>query len=71
MLSCFARGVLTILGTLIRGDGLVVGRFRAFAMAFNCSSSQKEEHQDQGSAGCLMKNLLVKAPNHPVTCARV
>jgi len=27
MLSCFARGVLTILGTLIRGDRLVVGRF--------------------------------------------
>ncbi len=27
MLSCFARGILTILGTLIRGDGLVLGRF--------------------------------------------
>ncbi len=64
MRSCFARGVLTILGTLIRGDGWVVGRFLAFAMAFNCSSSQKEEHQDQGSAGCLMKNLLVgQLPN--------
>ena len=27
MLSCFARGIITILGTLIRGDGLVLGRF--------------------------------------------
>jgi hypothetical protein len=27
MLSCFARGILTIVGMLIRGDGLVVGRF--------------------------------------------
>ena len=27
MLSCFARGILTIVGLLIRGDGLVVGRF--------------------------------------------
>jgi len=27
MLSCFARGILTIIGTLIRGDGLVLGRF--------------------------------------------
>jgi len=27
MLSCFARGIVTILGTLIRGDGLVLGRF--------------------------------------------
>ena len=27
MLSCFARGILTIVGRLIRGDGLVVGRF--------------------------------------------
>jgi hypothetical protein len=27
MLSCFARGILTIVGLLIRGDGLVLGRF--------------------------------------------
>jgi hypothetical protein len=27
MLSCFARGILTIVGMLIRGDGLVVGHF--------------------------------------------
>ena len=27
MLSCFARGIITIVGRLIRGDGLVVGRF--------------------------------------------
>ena len=27
MLSCFARGIITIVGKLIRGDGLVVGRF--------------------------------------------
>jgi hypothetical protein len=27
MLSCFARGMITIVGRLIRGDGLVVGRF--------------------------------------------
>ena len=27
MVSCFARGVITIIGRLIRGDGLVVGRF--------------------------------------------
>ena len=27
MLSCFARGLITIVGSLIRGDGLVVGRF--------------------------------------------
>jgi hypothetical protein len=27
MLSCFARGILTIVGRLIRGDGLVLGRF--------------------------------------------
>ena len=27
MLSCFARGIVTIVGRLIRGDGLVVGRF--------------------------------------------
>jgi hypothetical protein len=27
MLSCFARGILTIVGKLIRGDGLVLGRF--------------------------------------------
>src|SRR2546425_6652055 len=27
MLSCFARGIITIVGLLIRGDGLVVGRF--------------------------------------------
>ncbi|MEO9058810.1 MAG: hypothetical protein ABI396_11615 [Ktedonobacteraceae bacterium] len=27
MLSCFARGWLIIVGSLIRGDGLVVGRF--------------------------------------------
>jgi hypothetical protein len=27
MLSCFARGIVTIVGMLIRGDGLVVGRF--------------------------------------------
>jgi|SRR5215470_13258987 len=27
MLSCFARGILTIVGMLIRGDGLVLGRF--------------------------------------------
>ncbi len=27
MLSCFARGIITIIGTLIRGDGLVLGRF--------------------------------------------
>jgi len=27
MLSCFARGILIIVGTLIRGDGLVMGRF--------------------------------------------
>src|SRR5229473_96778 len=27
MLSCFARGIITIIGRLIRGDGLVVGRF--------------------------------------------
>jgi hypothetical protein len=27
MLSCFARGIVTIVGTLIRGDGLVLGRF--------------------------------------------
>lgn len=27
MLSCFARGLVTIIGLLIRGDGLVVGRF--------------------------------------------
>jgi hypothetical protein len=27
MLSCFARGIVTIVGLLIRGDGLVVGRF--------------------------------------------
>ena len=27
VLSCFARGIITIVGMLIRGDGLVVGRF--------------------------------------------
>jgi hypothetical protein len=27
MLSCFARGIITIVGRLIRGDGLVVGLF--------------------------------------------
>jgi hypothetical protein len=27
MLSCFARGIVTIVGKLIRGDGLVLGRF--------------------------------------------
>jgi hypothetical protein len=27
MLSCFARGIITIVGMLIRGDGLVPGRF--------------------------------------------
>jgi hypothetical protein len=27
MLSCFARGIITIVGRLIRGDGLVLGRF--------------------------------------------
>ncbi len=27
MLSCFARGIVTIVAALIRGDGLVVGRF--------------------------------------------
>jgi Transposase DDE domain len=27
MISCFARGVLIIVGALIRGDGLVLGRF--------------------------------------------
>ncbi len=27
MLSCFARGIITIVGLLIRGDGLVLGRF--------------------------------------------
>lgn len=27
MLSCFARGLLISVGTLIRGDGLIVGRF--------------------------------------------
>jgi hypothetical protein len=27
MLSCFARGILTIVGMLIRGEGLVLGRF--------------------------------------------
>jgi hypothetical protein len=27
MLSCFARGIITIVGMLIRGDGLMVGRF--------------------------------------------
>lgn len=27
MLSCFARGILTIVGALIRGDGLLLGRF--------------------------------------------
>lgn len=27
MLSCFARGIITIVGMLIRGDGLVLGRF--------------------------------------------
>jgi len=27
MLSCFARGIVIIVATLIRGDGLVVGRF--------------------------------------------
>jgi len=27
MLSCFARGIVTIVGTLIRGDGLALGRF--------------------------------------------
>ena len=27
MLSCFARGIVTIIATLIRGDGLVLGRF--------------------------------------------
>ena len=27
MLSCFARGMVTIVGALIRGDGLLLGRF--------------------------------------------
>ncbi len=27
MISCFARGILTIVAALIRGDGLVLGRF--------------------------------------------
>lgn len=27
MLSCFARGLISVVGRLIRGDGLVVGRF--------------------------------------------
>ena len=27
LVSCFARGIVTIVGRLIRGDGLVVGRF--------------------------------------------
>jgi hypothetical protein len=27
MLSCFARGIITIIGRLIRGDGWVLGRF--------------------------------------------
>jgi hypothetical protein len=27
MLSCFARGILTIVATLIRGEGLLLGRF--------------------------------------------
>jgi len=27
MLSCFARGIISIVGLLIRGDGLVLGRF--------------------------------------------
>jgi hypothetical protein len=27
MPSCFARGIVTIVSRLIRGDGLVVGRF--------------------------------------------
>ena len=27
MLSCFARGIITIVGMLIRGDGLVLGHF--------------------------------------------
>jgi hypothetical protein len=27
MLSYFARGIITIVASLIRGDGLVVGRF--------------------------------------------
>ena len=27
MLSCFARGILTIVAALIRGEGLLLGRF--------------------------------------------
>lgn len=27
MISCFVRGIITVVGTLIRGDGLVLGRF--------------------------------------------
>jgi hypothetical protein len=27
LISCFARGIITIVGALIRGDGLVLGRF--------------------------------------------
>jgi hypothetical protein len=27
MISCFARGLLLIVGTLIRGEGLLLGRF--------------------------------------------
>src|SRR5256884_9824882 len=48
MLSWFARGIVIIVATLIRGDGLVVGRFLPEAWP-STLPPQKEERQSQGS----------------------
>ena len=53
----------TIVGRLIRGDGLVLGRFVPEPWPTTPFGSQKAKHQVQGSCGSgggLMKNLLVK-----------
>ncbi len=69
MISCFARGIVTIVGRLIRGDGLVVvGRFVPEPWPTRPSVPKKKNTKSKAHVaqeGGLMKNLLVKGKPRP------
>ena len=50
MLSCFARGIITIVGRLIRGDGLMLGRFIPEPWPTRPSASQKKNSKSKAHA---------------------
>src|SRR5256885_10521077 len=52
MLSCFARGILSIVAALIRGDGLLLGRFVPEPWPCSLPPPKKKQQQAKIKAHC-------------------